>query len=227
MRSGGDDDALAQARDRGERAVERRAEPLLVGRVIEDREVAEVGTERGVLLDRPHHRFRVRHPHDGPTAGCVVCLNSLRRSNAKRSRTPVDVVRGVALHQPDERGAVADEERRDAEHRPALHRVGVLARERPQRPARRDLGRDRVGVEVDGRDRLAQHVLVGELLAVVVAGREERDVRVEELVGERVADRDAPLEREHAGAALGGRAVPHRRLALGDVHLVERERHEA
>ena len=49
---------------------------FVVGRVVEDREVAEVGAERGVLLDRPHDRFGVRHPHVRlvactPTAGCA------------------------------------------------------------------------------------------------------------------------------------------------------------
>ena len=50
---------------------------------------------------------------------------------------------------------------------------------------------------------------------------------VEELVGERVAHRDAVLQRERAGAPLGRVAVPHRGLALLDVGLVERERREA
>ncbi len=50
---------------------------------------------------------------------------------------------------------------------------------------------------------------------------------VEELVGEGVADRDAPEEREHAGTPLVGITFPDRRFALLDVHLVERERKEA
>ena len=50
-----------------------------------------------------------------------------------------------------------------------------------ERPAGRDLGRDRVGVEPDRRRDLAQHVVLGDLLALVVAGRERGDVPVEEL----------------------------------------------
>ena len=75
-------------------------------------------------------------------------------------------------------------------------------------------------------DRVAQHVFVLELLAVLVARREQREVRVEELVGEGVAHRDAVQQREDSRAPLLGLALPHRRLALFDVHLVERERHE-
>ena len=59
------------------------------------------------------------------------------------------------------------------------------------RPAR-DFRRDRVGVEADRRRDLAQHLGLGDLAALVVAGRERGDVPVEELVGERVADGDAP-----------------------------------
>ena len=56
---------------------------------------------------------------------------------------------------------------------------------------------------------------------------EQCEVRVEELVGERVAHGDAVQQRPHPGAPLLGIALPHRRLALTDVHLIERERHEA
>ena len=47
-----------------------------------------------------------------------------------------------------------------------------------------------------------------ELLAVLVARGEEREVGVEELLGELVADRDAVEQREHAGApfAVGSRS---------------------
>ena len=106
-------------------------------------------------------------------------------------------------------------------------RLGVLGLERLERaPAPRLFGHG-VGVEAGRRDRFLQHVFVGELLPVLVARREEREVRVEELVGERVAHRDAVEQRAHPGAPLVGIAFPHRRLALADVHLVERERHEA
>ena len=100
-------------------------------------------------------------------------------------------------------------------------RLRVLGLERLERaPAPRLLG-DRVGVEAGGRDRFLQHVFVGELLAVLVARREQRKVRVEEVVGERVAHRDAVEQGAHPGAPLFGIAFPHRRFALGHVNLVE------
>ena len=76
-------------------------------------------------------------------------------------------------------------------------------------------------------DRRFEHVLVAELQAVVVTLREELDVRVEELVGERVPHRDAVEQRRGAGAPLARLPLPDRRLALLDVDLVERERQEA
>ena len=66
-----------------------------------------------------------------------------------------------------------------------------------------------------------------QLLAVLVTRREQGEVRVEELVGELVAHRDAVEQREDTGAPCFGLAVPHRRLAFVDVDLVERERCEA
>ena len=49
---------------------------------------------------------------------------------------------------------------------------------------------------------------------------------VEEALGELVTDRDAVEERCRAGAPFVGLALPHRRLALLDVRLVEREGQE-
>ena len=59
-----------------------------------------------------------------------------------------------------------------------------------------------------------------------MAGGEQREVGVEEVLGERVAHRDPVEEREHAGAPFRRVALPHRRRALLDVDLVERERRE-
>jgi hypothetical protein len=61
------DDALPESRDRGERSGQDRLDAVLVRRMLEDREVAEVGPKRGVLLDQPHDRFGVRHAHAGET----------------------------------------------------------------------------------------------------------------------------------------------------------------
>ena len=66
--------------------------------------------------------------------------------------------------------------------------------------------------------------LVAQAAAVVVAEREERLVGVEEPVGELVAHDHAGLQGEQPGVVLP--AAPDVGLALGHVHLPERERHE-
>ena len=66
---------------------------------VEDREVAEVGAERRVLLDRPHDRFARRHPHGVRLLGVgrdqrasLVRLNSLSRVQSSRSSARSEVV---------------------------------------------------------------------------------------------------------------------------------------
>ena len=54
--------ALGQPRDLHERLLDLRAQAAGIWRPIEDREVAEVGSQRGILLDGPHDRFAGRHP---------------------------------------------------------------------------------------------------------------------------------------------------------------------
>ena len=88
--------------------------------------------------------------------GTLVCLNSLRSVHSRRSSTRSTSVGVLAVHDAHERGALADDERRHAEHVPALVGFGVLLGEDLQRPARRDLGGDRVGVEADRRRDLAR-----------------------------------------------------------------------
>ncbi len=66
------DDALAQARDRVEGPVQRVPQPLVARTPIENRQVAEVGPQCRILLDRPHDRFGVRHPHGSHRTAIVV-----------------------------------------------------------------------------------------------------------------------------------------------------------
>ena len=63
MRNGALTTRSPQPRDRRHGPRHRVLHAIVVGRVLEDRQVAEVGTERGVLLDRPHDRFGIRHAH--------------------------------------------------------------------------------------------------------------------------------------------------------------------
>ena len=87
-------------------------------------------------------------------------------------------------------------ERRDAEHRVALHRLGVFAASvfsgRPTATSAATASASRPTEVAISRSTSS----FGDLRALVVAGRERGDVPVEELVGERVAHRDAPHERE-------------------------------
>ena len=81
-------------------------------------------------------------------------------------------------------------------------------------------------IEAGLGDRVAHDVFVAELQALVVAGGEQREVGVEEVLGERVAHREAVLQRERAGAPLRRASLPDRRFTFLDVRLVERERRE-
>ena len=193
------------------------------------------GSASGATRSRSSWRTRIdrmtrrdREPAaDVRQRATVGRLNSLRRVHDEEVEHPLEVVGAGPLHEADEHRLVALDERRHAEHGPLVDRLGVLGGERLERPSAPHLRGDGVGVEAGGRDRLAQHVLVPELQALVVARREQREVRVEELVGEGVAHGDAVQQREHARAPLARLALPDRRLALLDVGLVERERQVA
>ena len=63
IRSGAPTTRCAKPGDRGDRALDGVLHAVVVGDVLEDRQVAEVGPKRGVLLDRPHDRFGIRHAH--------------------------------------------------------------------------------------------------------------------------------------------------------------------
>src|SRR5437016_5326046 len=82
-------------------------------------------------------------------------------------------------------------------------------------------GRDRTGIEPHRRGDVGEYLGLGDLEALLVTGRERGDVPVPEAIGERVADRDAPEQREHAGTPYVGITFPHRWLTLLDMHLVE------
>ena len=124
------------------------------------------------LVDRPGPRWR----------GMRGRLNSLSADHWSRSSI-FEVVDVAAVHEPDERCLVAFHVGGDTEHAVLLDALGVLGRERLERPAARGLLGDGVGIEPGGGDGVAQHVFLLELLAVHVARLEQREVRVEELVG--------------------------------------------
>ena len=224
------DDALAEPRDRGERPIDRGAQALLVGRVIEDREVAEVGAERGILLDRPHDRFGVRHPHartylSPGLPGDARVLELVEAFNSSRSSTRSMSSGRVALHQAHERGAFADDERRYAEHRVLLHRFGVLGGERLERPARLATSaatasassstdvRSRRGARPPRR--ASRRGRGGRRTARCAQSRKWSGNASRTAMPHRARARRCPVRRA---------ALPDRRLALLDVHLVERER---
>ena len=86
-----------------------------------------------------------------------------------------------------------------------------------------DLLEDLVGVGAVGLEHLAHDVLLADVAAFVVAGREQRPLHGGEGLGPAVAHGDAGLHGQKSG--LLGRVVPHVGLALFDVGLVEGERH--
>src|SRR5437660_3786799 len=172
-----------------------------------------------------------READGGASAPCrLACdlgvLELVQASPVEQPECPLEIVDAVALHEPDEHGLVALDERGDAERLKAVDLLGVLGGERLQRTAAPRLLGDGVDVEAGGAHGLTDDVLVAELLAVVVAGGERGDMEVEEALGELVTDGDAVEEGGHARAPFAGLAVPHRRFAFLDVRLVERERQE-
>ncbi len=136
----------------------------------------------------------------------------------------VDVFGIAAVHETDERGLVSDDEGRDPEHVMILDRVGVGLRQGLSRTTGFHLGADRSRIEPYRRRDLGEHLVLGDLGALLVAGGESSRVPVEELVGELVANGDGPAEGFHAGALVGRLSVPDGGLALFDMDLIERER---
>src|SRR5688572_5230635 len=138
-----------------------------------------------------------------------------------------EVIDVAPLHQPDEHCLVAVDDGRHAEDGIAVDRLGVLRRDGLERTAGGHLLGNRVRVEADTGGRFPQDGLLGDLLSVVVAGRERRHVEVEEVLGEGVTDGDTPQQGPETGDALLVEApLPDGGLALFHVDLVERERPE-
>ena len=81
-----------------------------------------------------------------------------------------------------------------------------------------------VDVDAGAGEHRRQVVAIGDRAGGGVAVLEQGVVGVEEHVGLGVADGDRRLQGEQAGVGLG--PLPHRRLALGDVGLAERERQQ-
>ena len=242
--------APAQAGHVPRRPLHARTEPVEVGRPVEDRQRGERRREVRILLEAPHQPLGVAHPAvgrprpDPPTPpigrgdaarpgqrGIDVCLNSLRSGHAdvvEHALDGGDRPSAPSLgdgEEADEHRGVADDERRHAPHRVRVDVRRVLLLDRRQRAAGVDLGPH--GVDVDpGRRRApgARSLAVAELAAGRVTVLEQRVVGVEEVLGLGVADGDRRLQGEQAAVAL--RALPHRRLAFGDVGLTEREGEE-
>src|SRR5436190_7876724 len=84
----------------------------------------------------------------------------------------VDVVGILPIHQAHEHRALADDERRHAEHVPALVGFGVLFGQHLQGPSGRNLGGDGVGVETNRCRDLREDLGLRDLEALVVAGCE-------------------------------------------------------
>ncbi len=61
---------------------------------------------------------------------------------------------------------------------------------------------------------------------MIVTGREQAEVDVEELSRERVTHRDPVEQGQHAAAPLRRVAIPDRGLTLVEVRLIQRERSE-
>ena len=157
----------------------------------------------------------------------MVCLNSFRRVHSRRSSARSS--RRPRLRSMNRTNTASSPTMKVGTPNtlPALDRLGVLGGEHLQRPAAQRLGGDGVGVEPDGRSTASRSTSSWRSSCPGRGGRRtRRRAQSRKLLGERVADRDAPEQREHAGAPLARVALPHRRLALLDVHLVEREREE-
>src|SRR3954465_8162163 len=99
-------------------------------------------------------------------------LELVQASPVEQPECPLEVVDAVALHEPDEHGLVAFDERGNAERVESVDLLGVLGSERLRRSAAPGFLGDGVDVEARGPHGLTDDVLVAELLAVVVAGGE-------------------------------------------------------
>src|SRR5207237_188230 len=73
---------------------------------------------------------------------------------------------------------------------------------------------------------LGQHLVLGDLAALVVAGGERGEEAVDEEVGGHVTAGDAPAQGAHAGTTHLGVELPNGRRALLDVAPGEVERQE-
>src|SRR2546421_8579588 len=118
-----------------------------------------------------------READGGASAPCRLArdlgvLELVQASPVEQSECPLEIVDAVALHESDEHGLVALDERGDAERLKAVDLLGVLGGERLQRTAAPRLLGDGVDVEAGGAHGLTDDVLLAELLAVVVAGGE-------------------------------------------------------
>src|SRR5215218_4739938 len=165
-----------------------------------------------------------------PSAGDRGVLELVQRRPVDLVEQPLDRrlrLVGVAvraLEQADEHRLVGDDERRHAPHRVGLDERRVLLLDGRQRATAVHLGPHRVDVDADALEHRRQVAAVLDLSRRAVAVLVDRVVGVDELVGLGVADGQRGLQGDDAGVLLG--LLPHRRLALFDVGLAERERQE-
>ena len=87
-----------------------------------------------------------------------------------------------------------------------------------------DLGHHLVAGDADPLEHRRHDIGLPQVEPLVVPGREQRDVRIEELLGVLVAHHHAGAERQQVLRL--GRVVPDRRAALGHVGLAQREGQE-
>ena len=161
----------------------------------------------------------------------VVYLNSLRSGSDSKSCSTPSMLRarhgGVAFgpaHDAHEHGAPVDHEGRDTEGGPLVDGLLVGPADLLDRRTGLDLGDHLVARDADAVEDAGHHLGEPEVETVVVAGREQGDVRIEEAVGVLVPHHDARRQGHEVLRLVG--VVPHRRVALGDVDLAQREREE-
>src|SRR2546421_5511665 len=97
-----------------------------------------------------------------------------------------------AVHEPDEHGLVVGDERRHPEHPVVGDGTLVLLAERLERPTLGDGLEDRRRVDALLLEDPAQHGFLADVAALVVAGREQRAVDLEELLGRKPVSRHDP-----------------------------------
>ncbi len=128
----------------------------------------ELARDRGVLefVDLGVAHQEVKHPVD-----------------RRRSKLPVTI--GTS-HHTHKRCLIARDERRDTESRVLLYRSLVFGANRFERPSALDLAKDKIGVDANPGECIADNCLVAKIISIIVSNGEKRKMGIQEPLGKAI-----------------------------------------